>query len=182
MIKAGTAGIIGYETASGLRKRHAAELEERFSARFMKAFDSLAEKQIHYSFSFEGCLYAAPIKEGGIFGAIWKALDEMEDGCVIKPAGCRIHLDRIPIRQEITEICELYDENPYEIASPGAFIVLWDEDLLKNAKLPDWIRPAGSILRSRDRLIINDDMIRYLTPPDRQKKDIQARRRDITGG
>ena len=196
MIKIGVKGLIAYEAALKLVRQHRQDLEKRFSRRFMKAFDDLG-KMMPEMDAERSCEPA-----GGLFGTVWRALDLLEKTMwdlpfeMAVPAGCRIDLMKIPVRQEITEICELYNENPYEADSYGAYLVIWEEDPdRKNRALffhmgdpsldrfdeevsGEEIVPIGYITEGKDRLIINGDMIRYLTPYSRQMTDISARKND----
>ena len=200
MIRAGVWGLTGYEAAAGLAAGHRSDLEKLFSGRFLRSFDALAA-QMPKPLPDGGDLYAS----GGVFGTIWRALDALEESArsgelqfsasLRAGAGCRINLPDIPLRQEIVEICELFDENPYEAQSSGAYLVIWDEDSkdegmywfhMGDPSLDRYdkndtgqeIVPIGYITCSKDRLIINGDMIRYLTPYRRQMTDICARKKD----
>ena len=205
MIKIGVSGLIAYEAALRFMKENRKELEERFSGRFLKSFDNLA---LHGSVFSEDVMEVreeeAATEAGGLFGTVWRALDALEK-CddlpfdLKSPIGCRIDLRQIPLRQEITEICELFDENPYEADSAGAYLVIWEEDAVPcrenrkeiwfhmadpaadiyTAPYPDSdIVSIGYITYSKDRLIINGDMVRYLTPRGRQMTDITRRKKD----
>ena len=197
MIRIGISGIIAYEAASRLLKENRGKLEEHFSQRFLHAFDGMKEEVI----SDKNAENITKEETGGVFGTVWRALEILERSedlpfAVKAPAGCRIDLQQIPVRQEIIEICELFDENPYEADSAGAYLVIWDEDLPDDANAvwfhtgdPDgdiYTKPypqkqivsIGYITCSKDRLIINGDMVRYLTPHDRQMTDIIARKND----
>jgi len=183
MIRIGITGLIGYETACRLKDEHEMQLKERFSARFLKEFDEL--RKIAGNICIPEKMHSAGIRffeitQGGLFGTLWKALDELESSGmpVRRPVGCRVDLAQVPVMQEIVEICELYDENPYEAASRGAYVVIWDEDADFDRTAIEQAAPAGCITCSRDRLIYNGDMIRYLTPPGRQAKDIESRQKD----
>ena len=221
MIRMGISGQIAYEAAAHLMKANRKMLEERFSQRFLRAFDSLpaaCPKTHSVQSSAPAFTGTAPVSAddawadkteysaGGLFGTVWRALDILEKSgdlpfTVNAPAGCRIDLQQIPIRQEIIEICELFDENPYEADSSGAYLVIWDEDTPENCSsvwfhmgdpsgdiLPETgnrkgypdssIVQIGYITNTKDRLILNGDMVRYLTPRERQMTDITRRKND----
>ena len=211
MIRIGVWGLIAYEAAARLAKTNAQMLEGHFPRWFLKTFEVLAQDASDPDAE-------ANEYKGGLFGTVWNALDTLEkyasghsedyddrDRQLLKkgaltvkaPVGCRIDLLSIPLRQEIIEICELFDENPYEAASAGAYLVIWNEDdpEIANAawfhmgsarlcEMPENIADSeeivsiGYITCSKDRLIINGDMIRYLTPYSRQMTDICARKKD----
>lgn len=105
------------------------------------------------------------IAEGGVFGALW---DFAEAGRV----GLTIDFRKIPVKQEIIEICEIFDINPYEMASSGALLMTSDDgyDIVKLLK-ENGINAAviGRTTAGNDRIIINEDETRYLDPPKRDE-------------
>ena len=198
MIRIGITGLIAYEAAEKLVNDNRGDIEKHFSRRFMKAFDALADLMP------DTHSMAGDNTYGGLFGTLWRAMDALEEShdhqtrentdWLQRPVGCVIKLEDIPVRQEIVEICELHNENPYEADSAGAYLVIWNEDFpsqmecfhMGNPSLDSTdislstedIVPIGYIAKSKDRLIINGDMIRYLTPYRRQMSDIAARKND----
>ena len=61
------------------------------------------------------------VSEGGIFGALW-------DMCEYGNVGLDVDIRSIPVRQEIIEICELFNVNPYELQSLGCLLMTADND------------------------------------------------------
>lgn len=153
-------------------------------------------------------VYITTISEGGLFAALWRACESLKkimDSCKAagqSPAGevpgrencsakkvmnassvgCEVDLNSICIRQEVIEISELYDENPYESPSNGAWVIVWDEDM--EEALPEHLQhllkaanTIGRITKKNDRILIDGDSVRFLTPPARQAKDIKDRKR-----
>jgi len=102
--------------------------------------------------------------EGGIFGAIWELAEKAG-------VGLTIDLKKIPLRQETVEVCEHLGVNPYELRSGGCLVMTAaDGEALKAALELKGI-PAtviGKITDSNDRLILNEDEVRYM---DRPKQD-----------
>lgn len=105
------------------------------------------------------------VSEGGIFAALW---DMAEAGKV----GLDIDFKKIPVKQEIIEICEIFDVNPYELESSGALLVTADcgSDIIKilsqsgiNAVV------IGRTTGGNDRIMHNDDELRYLDTPKRDE-------------
>ena len=138
-------------------------------------------------------VYITTISEGGLFAALWRACEDLKlilsrkqaDGKAAasgaRHIGCEVDLNSICIRQEVIEISELYDENPYESPSKGAWLILWDEE--KEDDLPEHLRDItknadkiGRITKKNDRILTGAESVRFLTPPARQQKDIRDRK------
>jgi len=101
------------------------------------------------------------VTEGGIFGALW----EMAEASGI---GLEIDLKKIPIRQETVELCECFDLNPYCLISSGSMLMAIDNgyDLvraLEKKGIPAAV--IGKATKGKDRVVVNDDEVRYLEPP-----------------
>lgn len=194
-------GPIGYETAARLLREHGEELHRRFSGVFLQAFERIGEDISEDGVlpsepglsgdPAAGLIYAAELGEDGLTGALWAACETLSlDGY----HGCRVFLESIPVRQEVVEVTELYDENPYESASRGAWLLIWDEDVRMSRMLqqeeetgignsgctsetaPPGTVPIGYLTKDRKRLLIGQELTRFLTPPDRQHKDTEGRK------
>lgn len=101
------------------------------------------------------------ISEGGILAALW----ELAEGAGV---GLTIDLKKLPIRQETVEICNHCKINPYELRSGGSFLMTSADGpglvaALEAAGIPAVI--AGKITDSNDRVILNEDEVRYLDRP-----------------
>lgn len=108
-----------------------------------------------------GALYMHDVTSSGVYGGLW------ELSCGIKH-GIEVDLQRIPIRQEIVEICEFYDLNPYLLEARGVLLfVVKDgkkvvDELLKEGIDADII---GKVCDHNNKIVRNDDEMRYLDPP-----------------
>ncbi|HEX3077314.1 MAG TPA: AIR synthase family protein [Lachnospiraceae bacterium] len=101
------------------------------------------------------------VTEGGIYGALW------EIGAASN-VGMEIDLKKIPLKQETVEICEFFDINPYLLISSGSLLIITDRanelvDQLERVNIPAAV--IGRITSGKDRIVINDDEVRYLEPP-----------------
>jgi len=101
---------------------------------------------------------------GGIFGALW----ELAEAAGV---GLTIDLKKLPLRQETVEVCECCGVNPYELLSGGCLVMTGSDgpglvSALKEAGIPAVI--VGRVTDSNDRILINEDEIRYM---DRPKQD-----------
>lgn len=102
--------------------------------------------------------------EGGIFASLW----ELAEGAGV---GLTIDIKKLPLRQETVEVCECLGANPYELLSGGSLIMVADDGQTLTAALQKEQIPAvivGKITDSKDRIILNEDEVRYM---DRPKQD-----------
>ncbi len=101
------------------------------------------------------------VSEGGIFSALW----ELAEGAGV---GLTVDLKKLPIRQETVEICNHCNVNPYELLSGGCLLMTCEDGnglvaALGAAQVPAVV--VGQITDSNDRLILNEDEVRYLARP-----------------
>lgn len=101
------------------------------------------------------------VSEGGIFAALW---DMAESG----GAGIDIDLRAIPVKQEIVEICELFNINPYELESLGCLLVTSDNgcDIVKLLNAYG-IKASviGKVTEGKQKIIRCNDEIRFMDLP-----------------
>lgn len=140
------------------------ELGERFSAEYIeeaKGFDrylSILPEAATAVMSGVGAMHN--VSEGGIFGALWEMAKR-------SGVGLEIELKKIPIRQETVEICNYFDINPYALLSSGCLLLTADNgyDLVGNLhKKGISAAVIGRTTDSNDRLVINEEEKRFLTP------------------
>lgn len=193
-----TQGLIAYETAKKLYLENKAKVEARFPKFFLQEFEKLPSDKAFESnflanlciekntkklysrknYYFDGTVYAREILDGGIFAALWAACEDLKDISEElgnnQNIGCNVYLDQIPLNQHVVEILELLKENPYEVRSKGSYLVIFPE----GHSAPEGFSEIGEITASKDRVIIRGENRRFLTPPARQAKDIEDRRRE----
>jgi len=189
-------GLVGYETALKLYRENKDFLDERFPGFYIEQFLDLQAKE--KGPSREDMPHGrVPINDGGLFAALWQLCEE--ENC-----GCEVDIKAIPIRQEVIEICELFDVNPYEASSKGAWIAAADggaadggaandaaadgtaaekrlaENELAENELAGNETIIGKTTKGKARVVLmgTDDktgkrLQRFLTPPERQKKDME---------
>lgn len=103
--------------------------------------------------------------EGGIFAGLW----EMAEGAGV---GLTIDMKKLPLRQETVEVCEFCNVNPYELRSGGSLIIASPEGTAVVEALAAEGIPAvivGRFTDSNDRLILNEDEVRYMDRPHRDE-------------
>ena len=101
------------------------------------------------------------MSRGGVLGALW----ELAEGAGL---GLTVDLKKIPIRQETVEVCEVCNVNPYEMASAGSLVMTAEDGpalvtALEQAGIPAVV--VGQLTDSRDRILLNQEEIRYLDRP-----------------
>ena len=100
------------------------------------------------------------VTEGGVFGALWE-LGEASG------VGITAHLDKIPIKQETIEVCEVFKINPYMLISSGSMMIGCEKGNLLVEKLEEaGINAAviGRATEGNDRIVVSRDETRYIGP------------------
>ena len=96
----------------------------------------------------------------GVFGALWE-LGEASG------VGITAHLDKIPIKQETIEVCEVFKINPYMLISSGSMMIGCEKGNLLVEKLEEaGINAAvlGRATEGNDRIVVSRDETRYIGP------------------
>lgn len=107
-------------------------------------------------------IYAAhDVSNGGVFGALWQMLSACNIG-----AECRIR--DILMKQEIIEICEYFDINPYMLNGQGSILMI----LKDGTELVEMMHEAdieasviGKTQSGSGRKVLVGDEERFLVPP-----------------
>ena len=105
------------------------------------------------------------VLSGGVFAALW----EMAEGAGV---GLTIDMKKLPLRQETVEVCEFCNVNPYELRSGGSLIIANPEGTAVVEALAAEGIPAvivGRFTDSNERLILNEDEVRYMDRPQRDE-------------
>ena len=152
----GTA-LLADKYADSLLTRYPAYLVEE-AASFAKYISILPEAQIAGK---AGVRFMHDASEGGILAALWEMAERTG-------VGLTIDLKKLPIRQETVEVCEHVGANPYELRSSGCLIMTTEDGQglvreLEAAHIP--ARIVGKITDGNERLILNDDEVRYMDRP-----------------
>jgi len=159
---------IGLEGTASLARNNKSKLLERYPAYLVEeaaTFDKLISIIPEAATAMKSGVCAMhDASEGGIFAALW----EMAEGAGV---GLTIDLKKLPIRQETVEVCEYLGVNPYELKSGGCLVMTTEDGVglvntLETEGIPAVI--VGKITDSNDRIIRNEDEVRYM---DRPKQD-----------
>lgn len=156
---------IGLEGTAILAKRHRETILQRYPSwlvneaeDFRKYLSTVPEAAVAIK---SGARTLYNLSEGGIFAGLW----ELAEGAGV---GLTIDLKKIPVRQETVEICNHLNVNPYELLSGGSLLMTAkDGEALVEALMAEQIPAAviGRVTDSNDRLILNEDEVRYLDRP-----------------
>lgn len=111
------------------------------------------------------------LSDMGIFGGLWEFSEK--NGC-----GIKIYLDKISILQQTIEICEYLNVNPYTYPSQGSWLIRTENayelaDFINNSETELHASVIGTETDKNDRIIINKEEVRYLTPINRLLSDEQ---------
>ena len=154
---------IGLEGTSLLAKQYGELLSERLPAYFVEeaaGFDRLLSVVPEAAMK-SGVCAMHDVSEGGIFGALW----ELAEGAGV---GLTIDLKKLPLRQETVEVCECCNVNPYELLSGGCLLMTCEDgSALVSALRAEGIAAVtvGKVTDSNDRILVNEDEVRYLDRP-----------------
>lgn len=108
------------------------------------------------------CIYAAhDVTNGGLFGALWQLLSACD-------CGGTMQLKDIYMKQEIIEICEYFDLNPYMMNGQGSLLIIGKDgkDLVErfqNAGIAAHV--IGNTTKEPDRKVMIGEEERFLVPP-----------------
>lgn len=152
----GTA-LLADKYGEGLKGRYPGYLVEE-AAQFYKYISVLPEATVAVK---SGVSHMHDASEGGILAALW----ELAEGA---GTGLTIDLKKLPIRQETVEVCEFVGANPYELRAGGCLIMTTND----GQKLVEDLEEAGiaatvvgKLTDSKERLILNEDEVRYMDRP-----------------
>ncbi len=104
------------------------------------------------------------VTEGGIYGAVWEMCQASEKGAIIQEKD-------IPLLRETTEICQIYNLNPYRLISSGSMLMtMTQEDFelahKEAASHEILLTPIGVITQSEELLVQSSRGEEKLVPPD----------------
>lgn len=139
------------------------ELLERFSPSFLDValgFDQYLSIPEAATAGKSDVTASHEVTQGGVFKALWDFAEE-------NGVGLEIDLKAIPVKQETIEICNFFDVSPYEMISGGSRIFAADNgyDAVRTLdKSGIHAAVIGKTTEGNDRVVINGDEKRFLTP------------------
>lgn len=160
---------IAMEGAYLCAKAKKEELCSTFPGEMIKHILEL-ERKLDVSFQMQTALrYGAKhiwqLGRGGIFTALWTAAEQLD-------TGLETELRTIPVKQEIIEVCEYFDLNPYYMLSGGSLLIIRSNGQELAGKLRREGIPASVIgwtVEGNDRIISDGEHIRYLDRPQKEE-------------
>ena len=156
---------IGLQGTALVAKRKKEQLLDRYPAYFVEEackFDRYLSILQEAAIAMKtGVCAMHDASEGGILATLW----ELAEGAGV---GLTVDLKKLPLRQETVEVCEHCNINPYELLSGGCLVMTTlDGPALVEALEMEGI-PAvivGKVTDSKDRILMNDDEVRYMDKP-----------------
>ncbi|MCR5846927.1 MAG: hypothetical protein K6G75_02250 [Lachnospiraceae bacterium] len=153
---------IGIEGSLILLNEKKNEIENRFSDSFLDHFKVYDEylsvgKEAEEAL-LSGTVLMKDVSEHGIFGALWELSKQTG-------FGLKADLKKIPVRQEVIELCNLFDINPYEMKSSGMLLIVCEDaeavvNDLENIGINASV--IGELTSDNDKIVINGEEKRYL--------------------
>ena len=108
-----------------------------------------------------GAVSLHDMSQGGVYAALW-------DMAEASGTGLLVDFRAIAVRQEIIEICEIFDINPYELNSCGSLLITSsDSERIIKALAEEGIDACviGKVTDGNDKIINNLDDVRFLDKP-----------------
>lgn len=149
--------------------------EEELTTRYPKSYIELAASYMKYTSLMPelavlenvvtenpNCILAAhDVSNGGVFGALWQMLSACN-------CGAEFPIGAIPVKQEIIEVSEYYDINPYMMNGQGSLLLVTEdgEDMVNRFQQAGVeANIIGKTTDAKDRKIIIGEEERFLVPP-----------------
>jgi hydrogenase maturation factor len=158
-------GAAGMEGACVLAQLKKQEILERYSTAFYEKCcvdtEELFLEKTMYTLYEHGTSYVHNLSTGGVLNGLWEL-------AAFGNVGLEVDLKAIPVRQEIIELCELFELNPYQMASGGSLLMTIDRscdivNILDKKGITAY--RIGKTTSSNNRIIVNEDELRYLEEP-----------------
>ena len=185
-------GYIALDATERTLNMKASELSDRFSLSYLDKARRACKDFVYdintiadiVSKESDECSELIELSNTGIYGGLWKLSENLvkrssdENDALYKSSekGLKAIIEDIPVRQETIEILEYFDANPYTYPSKGTFLLACNNaNKLMNALLANGIKASviGITDSTNERVIINGETKRFLTPDDRLLKDEQ---------
>lgn len=129
LVVAGSIGKAGVRAAVENQRDF---LTARFSSAFIEKIEEALEESCNLTpeqLASCGASEWEPVGEGGILAALWNISGAYQRGITFS-------LLDMPVRQELIEVCELFDLNPYRLRSDACILLVTDHgpDLVSRLK------------------------------------------------
>ncbi len=155
-------GSIGIGATLKLASKYESVLREKFSSSFVDGVFEL-EKVLdtdRYLELAKGTTLIYKIGSEGTFAGLYETSKFIGKGITV-------NIPDIPVWQEVVEVAEVFDVNPYKADGMGALIIVCNDgvDMVK-CFLDEGIYASviGEVTDSNDKIAKNGDEVRYLEP------------------
>ena len=108
------------------------------------------------------CILAAhDVSNGGVFGALWQLLS----ACNV---GGEFNIRKFAVKQEIIEVCEYFDINPYMMNGQGSLLLVTSQgdylvEQMRRAGI--YADVIGNTTKKTERKVLVGEEERFLVPP-----------------
>ena len=162
-------GSIGIGATLSLAKKYESVLRDKFSSSFVDGIfglekvsstDKYLEMAQEFLDSAEEKALVYEIGSEGTFAGLYETSKFMGKGI-------EVEIPDIPVWQEVVEVAEVFDVNPYKADGTGALIIVCNRgaDMVK-CFLDEGILASviGKVTDNNDKVARNGDEVRYLEP------------------
>ncbi len=114
------AGVIGKAGVRAALEKYRGKLEARFCEAFMRSLQTALEEQVNLGADQLAALGATEwesIEEGGVLAALWNISGAYQQGITFS-------LLDMPVCQEMIEVCEFADLNPFRLRSGDCLLIV----------------------------------------------------------
>ncbi|MBP5773044.1 MAG: hypothetical protein J6W35_03135 [Eubacterium sp.] len=164
-------GSIGVGGAVKLCKKYENDLSKKFSWTFIETviglewnttveyYIEMVQNYMCNSYSMEKAV-CYEVDTEGTFGGLYELSKYINKGI-------DIDISKIPVLQQVVEVAEFFDVNPYKMDGTGALIIVCNEGSDMVEYLTDeglFASVIGTVTDNNDKIARNGDEVRYLEP------------------
>ncbi len=155
-------GSIGVGATLALASKYEHVLREKFSSSFVddvSALEKVADTDKYLEMIQDAAL-VYKVGGEGVFAGLYETSKFMNKGI-------EVEIPDIPVWQEIVEVAEVFDVNPYKADGTGALIIVCNEGADMVEYLTDegiLASVIGKVTDNNDKIARNGDEVRYLEP------------------
>lgn len=162
------AGVIGKAGVKAALSEKKSDILNRFPAYFVERMENAVSEKLNLTSEKLSALGATEweyIEEGGVLTALWNISGAYEQGI-------SFDLRKIPVSQELLEVCELFDLNPYRLMSGECVLMAADNggDVVSALKEQEITAAViGKVERGIARKMLGFGTTGYLERPQRDE-------------
>ena len=155
-------GSIGIGATLALASKYEHVLREKFSSRFVDdvfALEKVADTDKYLEMIQDAAL-VYKVGSEGVFAGFYETSKFMNKGI-------EVEIPDIPVWQEVVEVAEVFDVNPYKADGTGALIIVCNSgaDMVKCFTDEGILASViGHVTDNNDKIARNGDEVRYLEP------------------